>query len=741
MHYLSPGRWCDCFSTMETLKDGQFVQGFVLDYWLELFWLEFGRPRPRYIGLDWISHDQPFSNEQIEEFRTFHDLPLEGPCDMDPLIALVNDPLETGQPGDSTQWGVFCCALWLPDEGKVHIIGLNRDVDESSFHSPKWDNRLGPKLWARITELHGWDLPEPEVLSVNWIFKDFDSGLVACRVMESIWTKGFTQSQDGFWRRPQFECMHTMRITLGLQVMPALVDACDRYSQLTPFLKDSWPFVPPDEIVDMLRVDGGSRTTRDVMKNLRRAVKDCKECPSQLLSSRHDNMRYEKADETAIQQEAGDAREEPVEVDDGMAAQQEAGDAEEEPVEVGNSGRSDSESNGGQSPSAATLNKNFHVKDRSQAILGRFPRPRPAPELPPLQTLVGLWKTFYAGYDDYEGGPTIDTLEPIEQTIIQLASKDVVYCANRIVNNPWESFKDYGWRCNPSFSDLFHHLDPVLVESHLMTVGLDYPTTPFADVEDMGCSRSGDVIEAEDLRVMGASDMLKYADDVGSDEVFLTGKSHDGLYIRLDLQRDAVEPCDLVHSFDIDSMGWMTCEPRFHQAVNVYTLPQIRDKAPIWKHNHLYVDLLYPPSEEDSLALGPRTEWETKRFRLCQLPHLALGKLGDGSGKLNVYMFFPRMTHQDPYTGRWSSMIPIDVQRRFWARVVTPAMKMVTDSINHPYVGLSEENMKLKGAMGGRGRGKGTKAATFPFGCDDFQNLCQAMRTVSTLYSLIEHHH
>jgi hypothetical protein len=104
-------------------------------------------------------------------------------------------------------------------------------------------------------------------------------------------------------------------------------------------------------------------------------------------------------------------------------------------------------------------------------------------------------------------------------------------------------------------------------------------------------------------------------------------------------------------------------------------------------------------------------------------------------------MFFPRMTHQDAYTGRWSSMIPIDVQRRFWARVLTPAMKMVTDSIIHPYVGLSEENMKLKGAMGGRGKGKGTKAATFPFDRDNFQNLCQAMRTVSTLHSLIKHQH
>jgi hypothetical protein len=240
-----------------------------------------------------------------------------------------------------------------------------------------------------------------------------------------------------------------------------------------------------------------------------------------------------------------------------------------------------------------------------------------------------------------------------------------------------------------------------------------------------------------DMCVMGAQDMINAAEEAGDDSIFLTGKTQEDEFVQVDLQQDAITPQEIIHSFDVDSFIWVTPFPKFINSVDIYTMPLIRRKAPIGKHNHVYVDLLLPPSEDDALSLGARNDWWTRRFRLSQIPHIALGKLGDGSGAVNLYMFFPRMTHQHEYTKRWAAPVPWDVQNLFWDKVLRPAMRNVTSQLDHPYVGLTRENMELKSGRGARKKqGETSKAPSFPFRRRAFMKLLDEIRNLVSGLSL-----
>jgi hypothetical protein len=377
-------------------------------------------------------------------------------------------------------------------------------------------------------------------------------------------------------------------------------------------------------------------------------------------------------------------------------------------------------------------NRNIHVKDWSQARLGRFPRP-PPPDLPQLKTLRGLWSKFDKNFDDYDDGPTLEDLEATAPPKpIQLASADLVYMANRIISNPWPMFKDQGFRILPSFADLFYKKQPIGILEHISPVGLSRPSSPPSESD----SESGS--SPDDLITVSAGDMLEAVGSSDDNLMFLTGKAPDNRYIRLDLRRDAIRPHSIRHSYDIDSLIWICTYPRFHHAVSIYTMPLIRKKPPIWKHNHVYIDLLVPQSEKDRLAQGGRSEWWTRRFRLSQLPHVSFGHIGKGSGSVNIYLVLPRMTHRHPHTGRWMTLVPSDVQNFLWKKVITPAMKNVTRKSDHPYVGLSRENIMLKmGTWSRRKRGEGQNVPTFPFRSSLFQKLINEMMEIVCLASII----
>ncbi|KAF8651156.1 hypothetical protein AX14_008491 [Amanita brunnescens Koide BX004] len=77
----------------------------------------------------------------------------------------------------------------------------------------------------------------------------------------------------------------------------------------------------------------------------------------------------------------------------------------------------------------------------------------------------------------------MDELEPISDTVIQLASKSLAYIAGKLLDMPWRLFRDYGYRLTPQSFQMFHLRHPVMVKEHLMVTGLVHPSPPISPVQ------------------------------------------------------------------------------------------------------------------------------------------------------------------------------------------------------------------------------------------------------------------
>lgn len=659
----------------------------------------------RYIQIPWMmcNREEPTA-EEIAAFRTAYVLPPDGPCEMVPLAGLLN----TG--GDSNKGGNhYCCVIWMPQGKVVHILGRRYMSTGASLNARNWEEWGGPIIWRNLTILHGWGHIHLSVRTLDWVQNGYDCGPIACQVLESIWISGFQLNPKGIWKKPRLPCCHRIRMRIAGEVHASILGIYQASHQESS-LDDGGIQMSVINELDSCPAQRLLKAT----KNLERAMTKCSLCLKETPRKPQKVAKHSKPLVTSIpSRDIKKAR-------GGPGSNSETGDT------------SDSEHSSSSLPSditPANANRGIHVDDWSQVRLGRFPRP-PGPVLPPLISLRGLWSAFDQDFDDYEDGPTLEDLDAADPPFPNLfGDLDVVYMANKIIKNPWTAFKDQGYRLLPSFADMFHQKRPIMILEHMSPVGVTHPPP---SLEDDDSSTSG----PSDAIVVGAAEMLDAAERFDDDGMFLTGKTVDNDHICLDLQRDAIIPQSIGHCFDLDSTIWTTLDPVFNLSLNVYTMPHIRKKPPIWKHNHAYVDLLLPQSDKDRFAQGSRTEWWTRRFRLSQIPHIFWGYLGLGSGSINVYLCFPRMTHKHPHNGRWISFVPSDVQNFFWKKVMTPAMQEATYEIDQPYVGLSRENLNLKmGSSGMKKGGEGRRAPSFPFRPELLRKLTKAMLDIVSLNS------
>ncbi|KAG1846660.1 hypothetical protein C8R48DRAFT_563549, partial [Suillus tomentosus] len=203
----------------------------------------------------------------------------------------------------------------------------------------------------------------------------------------------------------------------------------------------------------------------------------------------------------------------------------------------------------------------------------------------------------------------------------------------------------------------------------------------------------------------------------------------DGPALYVDLERDSItfSEDEIETSVDIDSIIWTTKVFRCKGSVGIYITPPFQTKPGIFKHNHTYVDIMIPQSEEDANSPSGRTEWLSKRFPMSAIPHASIGRISSASSTLNLYIAFPRMIHQHPVNGRRITLMPKEVLDIFWDRVLLPSIGDCTDVSWAPYLKhtLEEARYKARGRDGRKGGWGPPK--TIPLSDDDFRDVQDRM--------------
>jgi hypothetical protein len=567
------------------------------------------------------------------------------------------------------------------------------------FNNGDWKSWNGKRIWMRVCRLFGWDeenLGKIRLCSVNWIQNGYDCGPIACQIVQNLLNHGLSLVAD-FQKLP---CCHALRKPMAETVNNLILVGFDRFDSLgenmiKEIMGDNWDSDNWTGLMDTLRraleINSGSKI-RAVIDDIDKAMMKCRlcqdmmdeieerGCPIPLPRKKLEDIKSDRARKLLKGAKSMAA----------LVNDAEGTDDEEEEEEEEGEGEGDRK-----------VKAPFVVSDWTEAQIGRFPRPKTLPVLPHLSSLRGLNHPFDPHFDDYYNGPTLDALLTVPPEIMGY-NPSLVYIANRALVNPLSSYHDRGYRLLGSYAQNYNLGKPVMFKEHICPVGLPNPPPSITDYHP---ERFGnDVIpgNANDYLVVGAEEILHMADGLQDDTLLLTGKIESGVdeFMVVDLEIDRVDPEEIIYSCDIDSLIWITRNPKFIGPVGVYAWPMIRNKAPIWKNNHVRVELLYPQSEEDREAFGPREEWLTKPWSLSNLPHLYFGTVSPGITSADILLFFPRMAHQDPHRHFWVNQIPKHIQDILWDRVISPALRSVLNKTQSVYFPVDRQHWRLKDGLG-----------------------------------------
>ncbi|KDQ28524.1 hypothetical protein PLEOSDRAFT_1084230, partial [Pleurotus ostreatus PC15] len=705
LYLINPLRLVQIRDSLMTLSHEQYIDGIAMDQWLLKQYQQLQEPLPRYIPMTYLLCDgPPWGPDEIDGYRRIYDdLPLieEGPCIMQDCVGVI-----------LVNRNHYCCVIFRPEAREIHILGRTGDLMGKQGN---WTAIGSQDVWRRVCLLNGWQLGEEtmHIKEVGLPQNGYDCGPIVCQAITHMWTERLVFDSNGYWERPALLCCHTTRLTMLRDLQISLVD----WITIHAHLQNHYPaliaqYLDLRELVDNLQKSLTPTLLAAVVipieQNLLTSMAICAKCKptrpfhpqrscqseqlSKLLKGARRFNPFNNIVSPPAQDEDGD--------------NPSGGEKDDDEFELGRLG-------------APTE----HTPAPLGALIERFPRrvlpvpltPRPAfpvrltrkdnlPVLPvPLNrknNLRGLRLPFDRNFDEYETGPTASALLPVDDTIEGYAP-GLVYIAKHILLHGWEHFHDYGWRILPSFAQMFHMTPPTQVGSHIMREVPD-------DLVQPSCTEPP---SGYDVISMGLEDMIAHArTSQEAINIVVTGLDSESRHVHVDITKDQLilGPDDLAVSADIDSVIFVTREPRFMKPVAILTSPVIRDRAPIWKNNHAYAELLVPPSDEDRDAGGARTDWLLQCFALSRVPHVHLGIQGGLSSMVNLYLFFPRMTHKAPYSRFWTSKVPAHIQYLIWEDVILPSLRRVIGVTEEVYAGYDQDHVKFKQG------GKSSATPSFP---------------------------
>jgi hypothetical protein len=736
----------ESYDQIPQLADKKYLDARSIDIWLLNLWRTMLSPHIRFLPTSFLppTCTIPPDDSEIDFFRSFYTLPpRDTPCPLENVVHVLN----TGSNANAAP-NHFCTLVFMPSDRIVYVLGRQHAQNGHRDNDKDWDTWNGRNICARICSLFGWGRIHSQfnrICSVNWIQNGYDCGPIACQVVQHIMQHGML-IVNGRWKRPTFPCCHPLRKMIAEKTNEMVADGCRKFRALSDaqlvaksggniHVIDTWAEYI-DSMTRAAQLDPAIHV-KAVARTLNPAMQKCRFCQGMVEERRRkqSTIQFSTSIEKKMKEATRVRRKEVLKGAVSVAQYVLTEEAAEQTDPKGAEFRKDSEDTSAKNAIArhnpGRGGQGAFVVDWTEARIGRFSRPKKGPELPVVPSLQKRQHDFISDFDEYYNGPTLEVLDPIPDTIMH-HDASLVYLANRIMTNPWTQFSDdLGYRLLPTFFQNFHLGDPILFEQHMCPVGLKDVPKSITDYHPKASGREGETVRVTDEVCMGAGELLNQADREGEDMVLLTGKTQEKKYVVLDLQRDAVDPEGLLYSCDIDSLIWITKEPKFLGSVAVYAWPMIRNKAPIWKNNHIAVELLLPQSEEDRERDGPRSEWWTRRKSLSTIPHISFGTLGQGASAVDILMFFPRMTHQHPHLRFWQNQVPKLIQDGLWDNVILPSIRSVMPETAAIYIPVDRDHSKFK-----QGRGKeGSKTSLFGLEADKFTRLIKVMKdTVRILY-------
>ena len=110
-----------------------------------------------------------------------------------------------------------------------------------------------------------------------------------------------------------------------------------------------------------------------------------------------------------------------------------------------------------------SIRKQKHVKDWTAGFMFHFPHSTADVQLPMYSNQ--RWKSFDRRYDDYEGGPVLESLQPIHNPYELV--EEPYYCPGF-----WTHFRNYGYCLQSSFSQMFYLGPPIKLMNHILPIGV-----------------------------------------------------------------------------------------------------------------------------------------------------------------------------------------------------------------------------------------------------------------------------
>jgi hypothetical protein len=641
---------------IKTFKTGSWLDAALMDYVLLELWIKAHVQAPVFlipVRNATELRDVEFSEKWAPDMRRRLFLPTQGPIDQKPVLV----PVFHGNH--------YFLAVFDYQTQCAHVLGERITLQGPTTDIP-WETWKGPLFWSRIAQSFGWQtqLEGINLSGVNWIQvhnlsnidkfsplsvkkNGYDCGATLCFLITKL-IHGLPLDDYNNICMPEIECGHRTRLQMLHDVQSGLRRSVQTWTRLSVTEgADVFDREPLES--SLLQITGPELRAQfdELAIGLTQAEDSCQRCKQGYLTNQNsDNVE----------------------------------------VNVGSSPEESSDEESNIQPNVpAAKRKKFTLLKRARD------RSRMKPVAPstvkahitiPAQKFNPLPRD--ANFDDYFGGPTLEDMRWLERSSRIEEAYPVGRYAIPTIRSPWELFKDYGYRLDPSFSTMFNDSTPQFVAKHLLPVG-DPPQSTRAEMQP-------------DARVIGMGQMLMAgpAGSRSSMEAFVQGKI-ESQFICLDLEQDhcPLRPDEVVLSMDIDSIIWVTRLLRVKTEVMIHQLPDSSRIPHLAAHNHVYVELLVPQSDEDKVG-GGRTEWWTNRYALSTIPHAHFGKVGQGSGSFDIHVFWPRMKHKNYLTGRWATLVPVEIQSRWLSQVVHPAIIRHSDSGTLPYVDFTLEHLEMK---------------------------------------------